>query len=161
MKKTRVLVVDDNLLNLKVASRLLKNYNLQVETVESGQECIDKIIAGEKYDLILMDDMMPRLSGVNTLKKLKEIASKLDLSGLNEFIAYEPLYLKFSEIPENSYLELVFIINNSNCPDNEVFDNWWDFVDFLRNIGKNLEVHIAEAMDDDDLCDLTLNDLIR
>lgn len=69
----KVLVVDDNLLNLKVASRLLKNYNLQVETVESGQECIDKIIAGEKYDLILMDDMMPRLSGVNTLKKLKEI----------------------------------------------------------------------------------------
>ncbi len=69
----KVLVVDDNPLNLKVASRLLKNYNLQVETVESGQECIDKIIAGEKYDLILMDDMMPRLSGVNTLKKLKEI----------------------------------------------------------------------------------------
>ena len=95
------------------------------------------------------------------LKKLKDIASKLDLSGLNEFIAYEPLDLEFSEIPENSYLELVFIINNSNCPDNEVFDNWWDFVDFLRNIGKNLEVHIAEAMDDDDLCDLTLNDLIR
>ena len=95
------------------------------------------------------------------LKKLKPIASMLDLSGLNEFIAYEPLDLKFSEIPEDSYLELVFIINNSNCPDNEVFDNWWDFVDFLRNIGKNLEVHIAEAMDDDDLCDLTLNDLIR
>lgn len=70
-----ILVVDDNPLNLKVASRLLKNYNLQVETVESGQECIDKITSGEKYDLILMDDMMPRLSGVNTLKKLKEIPS--------------------------------------------------------------------------------------
>ena len=70
-----ILVVDDNPLNLKVASRLLKNYNLQVETVESGQECIDKITSGEKYDLILMDDMMPRLSGVNTLKKLKGIPS--------------------------------------------------------------------------------------
>lgn len=68
----RILVVDDNTMNLKVASRLLKNYHVVVDTVESGQACIDKILAGEEYDLILLDDMMPRLSGVNTLKKLKE-----------------------------------------------------------------------------------------
>lgn len=69
----RILVVDDNQLNLKVASLLLKKYNLEVDTVLSGQECIDKINAGERYDLILMDDMMPRMSGVETYQKLKEI----------------------------------------------------------------------------------------
>ncbi|MDD3341892.1 MAG: ATP-binding protein [Bacilli bacterium] len=70
----RILIVDDNQLNLKVASLLLKKYNLDVDTVLSGQECIDKINNGEKYDLILMDDMMPRMSGVETYQKLREIS---------------------------------------------------------------------------------------
>lgn len=68
----KVLVVDDNSMNLKVALRLLKKYNLDVETVDSGFSCIDLIKSGKVYDLILLDDMMPKLSGVNTLKKLKE-----------------------------------------------------------------------------------------
>jgi len=68
----KVLVVDDNTMNLKVAARLLKKYNLDIETIESGIECIELIRSGKVYDLILLDDMMPKLSGVNTLKKLKE-----------------------------------------------------------------------------------------
>ena len=55
----RILVVDDNKLNLKVATRLLKEYNVEIETIDSGFECIEKIKAGQTYDLILMDDMMP------------------------------------------------------------------------------------------------------
>lgn len=69
----KVLIVDDNKINLKVASRLLQNYKVITEEVDSGFSCIDKITAGEKYDIILMDDMMPKMSGVETLKKLKEI----------------------------------------------------------------------------------------
>ena len=69
----KVLVVDDNKINLKVATRLLTNYAVNIDEVESGQRCLDKIMAGEKYDLILLDDMMPKMSGVETLKKLKEI----------------------------------------------------------------------------------------
>ncbi len=69
----KVLVVDDNLINLKVATRLLSDYQLQIETVDSGFACIEKIKAGNNYDLILMDDMMPKLSGVETLKELKQI----------------------------------------------------------------------------------------
>ena len=67
----KVLVVDDNALNLKVATRLLKDYNLDITTLSSGQECMDKISIGEKYDLILMDDMMPGMSGVETFSNLK------------------------------------------------------------------------------------------
>ncbi len=70
----RILLVDDTALNLKVASKLLERYGAnQVITCESGFLCLEKIQRGEVYDLILLDDMMPKMSGVETLKKLKEI----------------------------------------------------------------------------------------
>ena len=69
----KVLLVDDNNLNLKVAARLLKEYNLEPELIDSGFACLEKIQEGSKYDLILLDDMMPKMSGVETFKKLKEI----------------------------------------------------------------------------------------
>lgn len=72
IKGKKVLIVDDNLINLKVASRLLEQYKLDIETVTSGFECLEKINSGNTYDIILMDDMMPKMSGVETFKKLKE-----------------------------------------------------------------------------------------
>lgn len=68
----KVLVVDDNLLNIKVAERLLAKYNVTIESVMSGQECLNKVNEG-KYDLILLDDMMPKMTGGETFIKLKEI----------------------------------------------------------------------------------------
>lgn len=67
----KVLVVDDNLLNIKVAERLLAKYNVTIESVMSGQECLDKVNT-DKYDLILLDDMMPKMTGGETFVKLKE-----------------------------------------------------------------------------------------
>ena len=67
----KVLVVDDNPLNIKVATRALSNLNMQIDSVTSGQACIDKINAGETYDIILMDIMMPGMSGETTLAHLK------------------------------------------------------------------------------------------
>lgn len=69
----KVLIVDDNKINLKVAERLLESYGIDTESVESGFAALEKIQNGEKYDMILLDDMMPKMSGVETLKKLKEI----------------------------------------------------------------------------------------
>ena len=69
----RILVVDDNKLNLKVCSKLLVDYKCEIDIVESGFECLDKINNKEEYDLILLDDMMPKMSGTQTLAKLKEI----------------------------------------------------------------------------------------
>ena len=68
----RILVVDDNKVNLKVAERLLKNYHAEVISVMSGAECIELLEKENSIDLILMDDMMPKMSGVETLKRLKE-----------------------------------------------------------------------------------------
>ena len=69
----KILIVDDNLLNIKVASKLLEKYHPTIDTCDNGYTCIEKIKNNEKYDLILLDDMMPKLSGVETLKKLKSI----------------------------------------------------------------------------------------
>lgn len=72
-KLPKLLIVDDNKLNLKVAERLLKGYNIEVHLLERGRQCIDEIQNGAKYDLIFLDDMMPTMSGVETLKELKQI----------------------------------------------------------------------------------------
>ncbi|MDD2181100.1 MAG: response regulator [Bacilli bacterium] len=69
----KVLIVDDNLINIKVAKKILETYKLKIDSVISGKECIEKFKDGYKCDLILMDDMMPELSGTSTLKELKKI----------------------------------------------------------------------------------------
>lgn len=67
----KVLVVDDSKLNLKVAENVLKNFKISTETVTSGLECLS-CVKSKKYDIIFMDIMMPNMSGVEVLKKLRE-----------------------------------------------------------------------------------------
>jgi PAS domain S-box-containing protein len=69
----RVLVVDDVEANLYVAEGFLLPYELNVETVDSGILAIEKIKAGEVYDIILMDHMMPKLDGVEATKIIREL----------------------------------------------------------------------------------------
>lgn len=67
----RILVVDDNEMNLLVASKLLKNTQMKVDTVSSGYGCLGKVNE-YKYDAILMDIKMPELDGEETLKSIRE-----------------------------------------------------------------------------------------
>lgn len=69
----KILIVDDNKLNMKVATRLMKGYNVNVTEAYSGQECLDVLDKDNSFDLILMDDMMPRMSGTETLDILHKI----------------------------------------------------------------------------------------
>ena len=74
LNNVRILLVDDNELNLKVANKLLERYKANsITSLTNGFDCISRIQKGEKYDIILLDDMMPKMSGVETLKKLKEL----------------------------------------------------------------------------------------
>lgn len=75
--KYKILLVDDNLLNLKVAEKMLKKYNFQLTSVKSGLECIN-YTKNTKYDLIFLDHMMPEMDGIHTLYNLKKRASGFD-----------------------------------------------------------------------------------
>ena len=69
----RVLIVDDVETNLYVAEGLLAPYKVSVETVISGFETLDKIGSGEIYDIVFMDHMMPKMDGIETTRKLREM----------------------------------------------------------------------------------------
>ena len=73
LSNKRILIVDDNKLNIKVAKRALQDFNLVIEECYNGKECLEKIKAGNSYDLILMDIMMPEMSGETALSELKRI----------------------------------------------------------------------------------------
>ncbi len=79
-----VLIVDDNETNLKVASRLLEKYNFKIETAKNGKDCVYKFKYGNHYDLILLDDMMPEMDGVDTVKIIK----KLDVFDIPPIVAF-------------------------------------------------------------------------
>ena len=68
----KLLIVDDNKLNIKVARRALQDFNFDIDECYDGQECLNKVVNGDEYDLILMDIMMPNMSGETALAKLKE-----------------------------------------------------------------------------------------
>ena len=71
--KKRALIADDNKLNLKVAKRSLEGLNFgKIDECINGKECLDLINSGNEYDVILMDIMMPVMSGETAMKKLKE-----------------------------------------------------------------------------------------
>lgn len=71
--KYNILLVDDNLLNLKVAEKLLQKYKFNVTSVTSGLDCIN-YTKKKKYDLIFLDHMMPEMDGIHTLYNLKKRA---------------------------------------------------------------------------------------
>ena len=70
-KNKKILIVDDNKLNIKVAKKALNDFNFELDEAIDGNECLNKVKEKE-YDLILMDIMMPNMGGEETLQKLKE-----------------------------------------------------------------------------------------
>ena len=67
-----IMVVDDNLMNLKVMEGLLRAYQIKVTTAVSGFECIEKL-ESKDYDFVFMDHMMPEMDGVETLEHIRNI----------------------------------------------------------------------------------------
>ena len=68
----KILIVDDNKLNIKVAKRAISDFDFEIDECYDGLECLNKVVVGNEYDLILMDIMMPNMSGETAIKKLKE-----------------------------------------------------------------------------------------
>ena len=68
--EANVLVVDNNLMNLKVVEGLLRPYKIKVFVATSGRECLAKLDSA-RYDIIFMDHMMPEMDGVETAHKIR------------------------------------------------------------------------------------------
>ena len=69
--KAKVLVTDDNKMNIKVATNFLKIFGITPITCESGKETIE-LLKTNKFDILFLDHMMPIMDGIETLKILKE-----------------------------------------------------------------------------------------
>ncbi len=71
-QNVNVLLVDDNPVNLKVAQSFLGRHNIHADTAESGQEAI-RMIQEKRYDMVFMDHMMPRMSGIEAARRIREL----------------------------------------------------------------------------------------
>ena len=96
--KKKILLVDDNISTEKIVSKLLKDTNIELDYVSLGKEALDKIRGKEKYDLILLDEVMDPLDGVTVMKKFKDIrnfkTNVILLTRNNEY-EYNKEYLKY------------------------------------------------------------------
>ena len=147
--KKKILIVDDNKLNIKVATRALKDFDFEIDECYDGSECLDKINSGNTYDLILMDIMMPNMSGESAIAKLKEISTfntpvialtadavagareKYIGEGFTDYVA-KP----FSKEQIKGKLDVIFKNNNKNNVDNNVE---------IKDVEKNATTYVFDS----------------
>ncbi|MDR2541842.1 MAG: response regulator [Treponema sp.] len=77
----KILVVDDNSINLNVATGLLQLYKIEAQTALSGSQAIE-MISKNHYDLVFMDHMMPEMDGIEATKIIREMGVKLPIIAL-------------------------------------------------------------------------------
>lgn len=82
---TKVLVVDDNKVNLRVAAATLNMYGLEVDMAQSGAESIEKC-KNTEYDLVFMDQMMPEMDGIEAMKTIRTISDCYSQGGKSKII---------------------------------------------------------------------------
>lgn len=176
----KILIVDDNNLNLKVASKLLEKQGANnITCVNSGFDCLDRISMGEKYDLIFMDDMMPKMSGKETFLKLKAIPGFITpvvaltanaISGSKEeylkvgFSDYLAKPIEKSELTRvlNSVLkEKENVVSTVTVVDNKDLDEKNETKEeYLRRNGVNVDKAL-ELLGDMNMYEVTLKDFLN
>ena len=168
----KLLIVDDNKLNIKVAKRAVQDFNFSIDEAENGEECVNKVVSKGPYDLILMDIMMPVMSGETALRKLKEdknfktpvIALTADaIAGAKEkyikegFAGY--LAKPFNKEQIKTLLDTIFLEEDKNEESEEIVE-FNDIIPRDINSLKNNDIDVAGALEyfDDEK---TYNEMLR
>ena len=133
----RVLVVDDNEVNLKVAEYLLSQFGIAVDTVDSGRLAVANVVHNN-YDLVLMDYMMPEMTGVEAARAIRDmggeyadlpiitlsanvvadIKDEFQESGMNDFLS-KPLEIKKLSQVLRKWLPEEKIVSDKVCVESE------------------------------------------
>ncbi len=126
--QVKVLVVDDNLINLQVVTNLLKKTLMQITTCISGAEALE-LMKQSRYDVILLDHMMPGMDGIETLKKSKDLKGN-----------------------KNTDVPVIALTANAVSGAKEMYIRE-GFTDYLSKpiVGKDLEDKIAEFLPADQM----------
>lgn len=91
----KILIIDDNNSSIKLISKILDKHNILYDSSNLGKEALDRIRKGDKYDLILLDEDMPYMNGINVMNKLNKIKgfdTKVILLTKNSNIIYDDIY---------------------------------------------------------------------
>jgi len=169
LSKLSILVVDDNLLNLKVATTFLSNEGAKVTAVESGKAAL-QVVNQQAFDLILMDLEMPDMSGIETvinIRKIEQYADKIPIialtahafpdiqkqvlqAGMNDFLTkpYKPEQL-FSKIEKWCFLPALKTENSSPIQNEKILstNKIYNQETALASVGGNKEI-AAELLSD-------------
>jgi CheY-like chemotaxis protein len=113
IRNCRVLVVDDNDVNLTVAMGLLRRYGVTVDTASGGEEALEKA-RNKDYDIIFMDHMMPGMDGLDTTKAIRALngpRAQVVIIALtaNAVVGFQEQFL---EAGMNGFLSKPIIIKN-------------------------------------------------
>ena len=118
----KILIVDDNNINIKLAIRLLEGYKATIESAESGEECLE-MIKNNNYDLIFLDHMMPGMDGFATLKALKTSGYKIPKVIALTANSYAGVKDKYLDEGFDDYLSKPINYRDLNKIMHKIFDN--------------------------------------
>lgn len=109
----KVLVVDDGEVNLTMAKKCLSQYNVEVVTAKSGKECVELVKTNE-FDVIFLDQMMPDMDGIATVKALNSTGYKIPPIVALTANTYDSLKNDYRIYGFNSYLHKPIIFKDLN-----------------------------------------------
>ena len=118
-KDARVLIVDDNEINLIVASEIIKTYDIEPEVANSGPEAIGKV-KNKNYDLVFMDHMMPGMNGLEAMAAIRALdipQPTIVALTANAILGVEDFYIKSGF---DGYISKPIDIDNLNT----ILDKW-------------------------------------
>lgn len=163
----KILLVDDDKINLDLGTKILKEYDIDVTTLNSGYECINNILDGNKYDLIIMDDGMPNMDGITTLYNLNKIIgfnTKVIIftSNIEEHIIEKYINSGFTDylikpIDKKNMLDILKKYLGDNIDDSK---EELKGEELLRSYGVNLESSL-ELLGDMDMYNDTIKDFYK